>query len=570
MHYPRAAQNPLRTRDDLQRLAVDLWTPLEPAFRAGGALALFGDQRALYGPRGEGMEGFARVLWGLGPLRAGGGGASVDWALLRSILLAGTGPGPDGWGTVADYDQRCVETPAVAVSLVWARADLWDPLTPAEQAQVAGWLARINHVTLVENNWLWFRVLTNTALRILGQPHDPAREAADFDLIDAMWHGERGYSDGPDAHRDYYVPMAMHFYGLIYARLAEDHAPVRAAGLRARSRAYAPEFLTWFAADGASIPLGRSLQYRFAQGAFWSALAFAGEEALPWGIIKGALFRHLRLWLSRPIFTETGRMAVGYGYTQPHLAEGYGSSASSYWGQKAFLALALPETHPFWQAEELPQPVLPSINVQPGPKFIVTRPADGSDAVALASSRSVRAPLKHNAAKYHKFAYSAAFGFSVSQGDRDLVLLAPDSMLALSDDHGVHWRVREDNTAIRLEGETLIARWQPWPDVTIETVLRPTPDGCGHRRDHVITTDRTLATFEGGFCLPRDPVERLRYHSEIEDCDGLRDCQFIDTEPGTHILWPLATLPGLALTLAPGTHRLKCRVYGRVNAAPSS
>jgi hypothetical protein len=461
---------------------------------------------------------------------------------------------------MGDHDQRIVETPTITLALVWARADLWDPLTAAQQVQVSSWLGRINQVRVIENNWLWFRVLTNAALRILGQPHDAAREAADLDLIDTMWHGGRGYSDGPDEHRDYYVPMAMHTYGLIYADLAADHAPARAVELRARASAYAPEFLTWFSADGAAIPLGRSLQYRFAQGAFWAALGLASEEALPWGVIKGVLLRHLRWWLAHPIFTESGRLTPGFGYPQSHLSEGYGSSASPYWAQKALLVLALPETHAFWQAEELPLPALPVVDAQTGPGFIVTRPANGSDAVALATSRSVRDWLRHNAAKYHKFAYSAAFAFSVPHGDRTLGLLAPDCMLALSDDGGAHWRVREVSTDIRFEGESLVCRWQPWPDVAIETKLTPEADGGGHRREHVIKTGRTLHTFEGGFCIPRDPSERCNYHSAIIDSDGTRSSHVIDTEPGTHLLWPLATLPGLVGIVVPGRHTLRCLI----------
>jgi len=70
-------------------------------------------------------------------------------------------------------------------------------------------------------------------------------------------------------------------YGLICAKLAAQSDPERARRLCQRAAAFAPDFMHWFAADGA--PFGRSLTYRFAQGALWGALAFADVEVPPWG-----------------------------------------------------------------------------------------------------------------------------------------------------------------------------------------------------------------------------------------------------------------------------------------------
>lgn len=564
----------LVSRADFQRFVTDVWRALEAPCRKMGADVLFGQQRCGYGLKAESMEGFARIFWGLGPLRAGGGGEEVDWGLLRSILLAGVRPG--GWGPMKDYDQRIVETPAIALGLVWARDVMWDPLSPGERLEVVAWIGRINAVQVIENNWLWFRVLTNAALRKLGEPHDAEREAADLALLDAMWHGTRGYSDGPEEHRDYYVPMAMHFYGLVYARLIEKEAPDRAAELRMRAGAYAPEFLAWFANDGAAPAFGRSLHYRFAQGAMWAALAYGEDEpALSWGVLRGLVARHLRQWLERPVFTEDGKLSVGYGYNQPVLAEGYASSSSPNWALKTLLILALPESHPFWQAKEESMPTLPAASVSADERLVVTRPGDGRDVVLLAASQSRRDWLRHNEAKYHKFAYSAQFGVSISLGQASLSLLAPDCALALSDD-GAHWRVRDTSGEIRCEGTTLITSWQPWPDVSIETRLAPDEDGNGHVREHVIRTERTLHAFEGGFCVPRDvdapvvpavcghgvTVCSQGYGSEIRDGDGSREAVVITTDTNTHMLWPWVYLPGLQETLAPGTHVRRCRVRG--------
>ena len=81
-----------------------------------------------------------------------------------------------------------------------------------------------------------------------------------------------------------------------------------------RAKQFAQEFIYWFAGDGSAVPFGRSLTYRFAEAAFWSALAFAGVEAFSYGVIKGILLRHLRWWFQQPIFTSDGILSIGYAY----------------------------------------------------------------------------------------------------------------------------------------------------------------------------------------------------------------------------------------------------------------
>ncbi|MGP8847725.1 DUF2264 domain-containing protein, partial [Enterobacter hormaechei] len=78
--------------------------------------------------------------------------------------------------------------------------------------------------------------------------------------------------DGPGRPKDYYISMAFHFYGLLYATLSPDDTE-RAVVLRERSRLFAEGFIYLSAADGASVPFDRSLTYRFAMVAFWSAVA---------------------------------------------------------------------------------------------------------------------------------------------------------------------------------------------------------------------------------------------------------------------------------------------------------
>lgn len=556
----------------------DFWVPLAEPFRSERDEVQLGSAPAFYGQRCTSVEAFGRVLWGLASLESGGGKFS-EWPLLRSILAAGTASG-GGWGIQCDFDPRSVEAPPIALALCWAREALWEPLTENERTTVVAWLSRINEVKLSDNNWRWFRVLTNAALRALGQPWSRERLQEDIAIIDDLWRDDGWYSDGLLEQRDYYVPMAMHFYGLIFSRLAAAGEERFAAACVERARRFAVDFQHWFAADGAAIPFGRSLHYRFAQGAFWSALAFASVEALPWGLVKGLLLRHLRWWMQRPILTDGGRLSLGYGYAQPHLAEGYGSAAGPLWALKALLVLALPEEHPFWRTDEAPLPTLPAVVLQLQPRMIVCRDDRHHHVFSLSSNATAYPNFRHAAAKYAKFAYSSAFAFSIPAGCGRLDHGAFDSMLALTDDER-QWRVRERSEQTKISDDVIYARWHPWDDVEIETWLMPVLPG--HLRVHRLVSQRALKSFEGGFAVGRidraDTEQTVGVDravavtsigaSAVLDAGTHLSARgvVVETEPSTNLLHPIAVLPGIERSHSAGEVWLYSAVVGIPRAA---
>lgn len=566
------AGNPLRTRDDLQQAMRDLYAPLARCHSAGGARVPLGATGAHFPDVAAELEGFARPLWGLVPLAAGG--AAFDWSTHLRGLAAGTDPAHDEyWGPTTDLDQRSVEMAAIGFALASVPDQLWEPLEGTAKRTLAAWLHGINDVELADNNWRFFRVLVNLGLQRVGERHDAAQSAADLDRLESFALGDGWYSDGPGARRDHYVPFAMHLYGLLYAQLAGDQDPERAERFRERAATFAPDFASWFADDGTGLAFGRSLTYRFAIGSFWAGLAYADVDALPWGQVKGLLLRHLRSWADRPIADHRGLLTIGYGYPNLVMAEPYNSPGSPYWAAKAFLPLALDETHPFWAATEAPLDV-PARSEQPHPGMVLTRD-DAGHVTALASGQE--APwLGHGAEKYAKFAYSTAFAFSVPAGGRGLEDGAHDSMLALSDDD-VHWRVRETLVDAELRDDGVLwSRWLPWPDVEVETWLVAAPPW--HVRVHHVRTGRTLHTAEGGFALDRtgdDPADPRFEHSTgpgealavyaaglsgVRDLDGQREGRVVRAHPNTNLVAPRTVLPTLLGEHGPGEHRLRCAV----------
>ena len=565
------AGNALASRADVQRAVRDLFEPLVPAFESGGSRVALGSFGAHFDRAAEHLEGFARPLWGIVPLVAGGG-TFDHWELVRRGLVQGTAPRHPGyWGAPGDDDQRLVEMAAIGLALALVPDHVWEPLTAPARARLARWLGDIERRGLASNNHQFFRVMVDLGLRRVGRPLAAGPVRAALDEIDRHDAGDGWYRDGDSGNFDHYIGWAYHYYGLIYATLARDRDPERAERFRRRARRYAVDFQHWFDPRGATVPYGRSLAYRFASGAFWAALAFADEAPLPWGTLKGLYLRHLRWWAGRPIDGRDGVLRPGYAYDNPMLSETYVSPASPYWAFKAFLALALPESHPFWQARE--EPMLPQQepSVQAVPGFVATR--DATQAQLLNGARG-GGFVRQAAARYGKFAYSSTFGFSLDSDDPALGAVR-DSMLTLTDGEGVR-HVRQRSDECRVEDGMIWSRWRPCTGVSVETVLAGRAPW--HVRVHRVRTDRRLHAVEAGFAVgwqggdPAEPpirgsaqdglasVTAEGGRSVIRDLSGGRVAHVAALAPNMNVIAPRTLVPLVAADLEPGEHVLACVV----------
>jgi len=591
--------NPLKTRSDVESALKQLIEPLRPYYSEGKAHLRMGATASGCTIETADMEGCSRVLWGLAPLAAGGGESDL-WELYREGIVNGTNPShPEYWGPVHDYDQKLVEMAAYGLAMAIAPERIWEPLSQEERERVYAWFAQINEKALYDCNWLLFLVMVNLGFKRLGLPYDQQKIEANLARIEEYYMDEGWYSDGIGAHCDYYGPFAIHFYCLLYAVWMKEEDPERSKRYRERAALFARQFIHWFAADGSALPYGRSLTYRFAQAAFWSALVYAEEEVYPYGVMKGLILRHLRWWFQQPIFQADGTLSIGYAYPNLIMAENYNAPGSPYWALKTFLILALPESHPFWQAEELPLPALPERVLQQSPHFIVCRHED--HVLAFNSGHRGTNEHTHTSAKYEKFVYSNRFGFSVPRAEYGLGQGAYDSMLALSEGDRLY-RVKRTSEEYTLDGRLIHTRWKPWADVEVRTwIIAGAP---WHVRIHLIHSGRLLHVADGGFALgiegadrrggvePRHVEDRVlavsangasgivrlygvgRLDAQLSRADewGPRELaqgenligkvELIYANANTNLLHPRTVIPTVTAELAPGTSLLITAVYG--------
>ena len=580
------ASNPLRTRADLARLAADLIAPLARRLSPGRARLDLGDTGAVYPPDIAGMEGFSRVLWALVPMLAGNcPEAERYWPLWREGILHGTDPSHEEyWGDIGDFDQRMVEMAVMGMALLMIPERFYFELPEPARANLFHWLDQINRHDMPRNNWLFFRVLVNIGFMNVGLPADEARLASDLDELETHYCADGWYYDKP-AQRDYYTIWAFHYYGMVYARFMADRDPERAARYIGRARLMLPRFAAWFDGAGRGLPYGRSLTYRFAQGAFFSACALAGVtfdgdaafDPVGWGELKGLLLRNLRWWMARPIFDRDGILTIGYGYPNLIFAEGYNAPGSPYWAMKAFAALALPDGHPFWKAEEAPY-APPRVLLDEQARQLVTRDAGNAMVIAYTAGNHAYEHA-HEDEKYEKLAYSTAFAFSVVKEAGTLRKGAYDSMLALRRPGGL-WHGRSGFDAFELTEREVRCTWHPMDGVRVETTVIP----CGrwHVCRHVICSEIALEAAEGAFAVPSEAAGKRRCDNipavkregpdravasgapgstGIYALTGYERGEVIVPEPNTNLMAPRTLIPTLHARVVPGETLLVCAVF---------
>ncbi|KAJ4140355.1 hypothetical protein NW768_001714 [Fusarium equiseti] len=565
---PGFSDNQFESRDDFIEAIIALVDPLKKYFSPGkSAIKIPVATGAHFDDSAAQLEGYARCLWGIAPLIYGY--ESIDNKELASRvdelvqpwvdgLIAGTDPEHlEYWGSIKDMSQQMVEAEMIAFTLIAAPKRFYDPLNDRQKTNVKSWLNSINGKEMPPTNWRWFRVFCNLAL-IKTCGVSPSQLQGDMDadlqLLDSFYITEGWSGDGPwqtpeqaDEERsvavstgrhdsigvgrqaDYYSgSFAIQFSQLLYSKFAADIDEERCKMYQQRARDFGSDIWRYFDSEGSAIPFGRSLTYRFACGAFFGALAFAKVPNMPKpldspGAIKGFLTRHMRWWAqnSSEIFATDGTLTIGWLYPNMYMCEDYNSPQSPNWSLKTLIAVGLAYDDEFWNSEPLPYPQFnPPCQLVRAPQQIVCNHPLGNHHFMLTPGQFVAWPMKANQAKYCKFAYSSAFGFSVPTGTL-IKQIAPDSQLALSRDGGEVWAVKWkcgvvkfgtiSSTTDRNIAETVQfakVTWFPWNDrhVTVDTVLIPPteqwPDW--HVRAHRIRCNNTihsLFTVEGGFAI---------------------------------------------------------------------
>lgn len=564
--------NPLKTRDDVAKALLQMLKPCKDQLVLEGGGLFVGNSDAHYSSRVALMEGWSRLLWGIGPLMKGGFEFD-DFPAFFEGFKHGPDPESDGyWGHVPPHDQRMVEEAAISLCLLLKKEVFFDPLSEKEKDNLASWLEEINRKPLSDNNWHFFRVLVNLALKRLGLEYDAEQMEEDLIFLESLYADDGWYHDAVPF--DNYNPFAFHFYSMIYYVYNKDDDPERCERFKKRAEIFAKQYVTYFTDKGNSVPYGRSLTYRFAVSSFFAACAFADIEVLPWGVLKGIVLRNLRWWFSQPIFDSKGLLTIGYAYSSLLMAEEYNAPGSPYWSFKTFIVLALPEGHPFWTSEELPMPKLDKVTYLRMPGTLMCRTSD-DDVVMLNAGQYPAFEMNHLAEKYCKFAYSADYGFSAAISNWGFDFTGCDSMLYISEGDN-YWRPRREVKDVLGCKDMVRSTWSPFSDKDLVITTWLIPAGDFHVRIHKIVSKKEYVTREGGFGILHYREHELEpdvdFHEEkdlygisvpwasttIKDICGGRKPFWVKPRPNLNLLASTTMVPCLEGKITKGEQWYGC------------
>ena len=544
----------MKTKNDYIDLLFNLLEPLKSKFSPSASFINLSGAGATYSRDVVCFEAFARPLWGLVPYWKTRGEDDFFAPIYRKGIIEGTNPESNGyWGDCTDFDQRYVEMAPFAFALIAIPEILWDPLTKEQQERFASWLGSINDHQFSKCNWLYFRVLVNMALKARGLEFRQDRLDEDLAAIESWYDNKGWYVDGVSGRTDYYCAFAMMYYPLLLQGLGYGNPAILD-----KAKLFAEDFKYWFAENGAALPYGRSLTYRFAQASFWAAATFAGAD-IDLALAKGIISRNLDFWMSQDIFNGDGTLSVGYAYPDLAFAENYNAPGSPYWSFKIFLFLALDDNHPFWSVEEKPLTDLDPIKRMDSANMIVQN--SGWNATCYTIGNTKKKDLGHFVEKYFKFAYSTEFPMCISHSQYNLEDLAPDSTISFMLEDGL-MAVRRNSFNNEI-GENYIKT-----DSVVASGIRVSSKIIVgenyHIRQHKISVERDCIVYDSGFAIPKDKNttisddgKTLTILNNNKGCSitmtkGKGETLLINPVPNTSIMYRNVYIPAITFSMKKG------------------
>jgi len=557
----------MKKRKDFEKNLFDLLNPLKDYYSKEGARLDIGHTSAHYEDDSVAMESFARPLWGLAPFWNGGGKSEFFEEIYKKGMAAGTNPqNGDYWHTCRDFDQKFVEMAGLAYAILMAPSKVWEPLAEEEKEKAVEWLWEINRYECVPNNWQFFCVLTNVALKSVGRNYSKKHIEDSLSVIEESYIGKGWYADGVDGQKDYYIAFAIHFYSMIYTMFMEEEDKERCEKFKERAKLFAQDFVCWFAKEGEAIPYGRSMTYRFAQVAFFSICVAAKVEVLPYAVMKGIIERHFEKWLQSPICDGAGILTIGYGYPNLQMSECYNAPGSPYWALKSFAILALPKNDNFWEIKAEPLPKLESIKKLGSEDMVVQRIGRHVAGFPIGQTRAMQ--LGHFEEKYSKFVYSTKYGFSIARSQKNIEEAAPDSMLAFEVFGHIFVRglVIEGN----VDDTQVVTKWSPLAGIEVTTTIKISK--TGHTREHQIKSAYECMAYECGFAVhdtgKNQVLEKentVAVENETGTCvvtliKGQGRGQVIKATPNTNLLYSKTLIPCIKYEIHKGDTYLETEI----------
>ena len=249
--------------------------------------------------------------------------------------------------------QPLVDAAFLAQSFLRA-PDLWNQLDDITKQRYKECFSKIRKIRPYQNNWLLFSGIVECFFILMGEKPDEERMFNITNQINQWYKGDGWYSDGRIFAMNYYNSFVIHPMFIHMLEIMEKNnikVPINSTTAIRRMQKYNIFLERLISPEGKFPAFGRSIVYRL--GAFQtltlSVLKYGLPQPLTNGGTRSALTKVMNnMFNVKGNFNEKGFLTLGFAGHQINVANIYSNSGSTYLTSYLFLALGLPENHPFW------------------------------------------------------------------------------------------------------------------------------------------------------------------------------------------------------------------------------
>ncbi|MGW8181283.1 MAG: DUF2264 domain-containing protein, partial [bacterium] len=337
-------------------------------------------------------------------------------------IIKGTDPEDPGyWGEREKYDAFGTN---IALAMLVSPQFFWDPLTAPQKDHVLEFLRILARTTAYDCNHWYFHLMAVPFLEAHGVDSNRRYLSMIFDRLLNWYRGNGWFIDGGNFTFDYYNLWGFQLYNNALCYFDEEWKALYGQRVTQTTSRFLETFPYLFGRDGAPIPWGRSLTYRFA---VLSALGWAilnDTSTLPSGQARRIASGCLKYFWTRGCLSENGLLEPGFHGPNSVVAESYIDRGAPYWAAHGLIFLLLPKNHSFWTSPEQPMPadLAGGRQALPGAQMVLkVSPVDGE-----AKAIVVGEPVGHEGSwqrgiKYFQHAYSSNLGWAaLGEGGPDL------------------------------------------------------------------------------------------------------------------------------------------------------
>ncbi len=353
--------------------------------------------------------------------------------------------------------------PGAHLALLLGWKHLYEPLDPETKARLAERLRE--NVTRFpnESNLLLFSMTPAMILERMGEDYDRGVSEGMFTRILNMYRGDGWFIDGWNQQFDNYNFWGFQLYLHLFMYFDRTWRERYGDAIRAITAMHETTVPYWFASDGAPIPKGRSLNYRFAavSGIQWAQKS--GLSSLSGGLARRIASGCLKYFLeTHRCLRDDGILPIGYRSENTAVGEDYTDTGAPYWAGTGLVALTLPEDHSFWVESEQPTPadgaVIRRIAVRGAEMALKTGGSRGEARMYIAGEPFRHSTIWQAGSKYYQHAYSSSLGFALT-GDLGPELSA--GRTGVSPD-GEVWAYRTRPRVRALNADSCLSEWDAW------------------------------------------------------------------------------------------------------------